>query len=134
MDDERMCFRNLGCCSYNIGLYIHFMVLISSYSNPSWSTQAYMYVRDIVEEGAERRYGLVADMLELDHKVATQLLVNDGDWDGAWFILEEVTVVRGLQLNLQIWREGAQTTRGERGCYCRRLFSPSTVSHCTRLR
>ena len=74
-----------------------------------------LYVRDIVEEGAERRHGLVADVLELDHKVATQLLVNDGDWDGAWLILEEVTVVRGLQLNLQIWREGAQTTRGERG-------------------
>ena len=29
-----------------------------------------LYVRDIVEEGAERRYGLVADVLKFDHEMA----------------------------------------------------------------
>ena len=43
-------------------------------------------------------------MLELDHEVTSQLLINDGHRDGTRLVLQEVPIVCGLQLYLQVWR------------------------------
>ena len=56
--------------------------------------------RDIVEERAERRYGLVPDVLKLHHKMSSQFLVDDGHGEGTRLVLQKVPVVRGLQLYL----------------------------------
>ena len=56
--------------------------------------------RDIVEESAERRYGVVPYVLELHHQMSPQFLINDGHRDRTGLVLQEVPVVRGLQLDL----------------------------------
>ena len=58
---------------------------------------------------------MVADVLELDHQVVAQFLVHHGDSHGAGLILKEVAIVRGLKLDLQIWRTHKEREGGGGG-------------------
>ena len=45
---------------------------------------------------------MVANVLELNHQMTPQLLIDDSHWDRAGLVLQEVSIVSRLQLHLQI--------------------------------
>lgn len=59
-------------------------------------------VRDVIEERAERLHGMIAHMLELDDQLLAQLVVDDGHGQRAGFVGQELPVIGGLQVQLEI--------------------------------
>lgn len=59
-------------------------------------------VRDEVEERGQRLDGMVAQMLELDHQLLAQLVVDDADGQRRRLVGQELAVVGALQMQLQI--------------------------------
>lgn len=59
-------------------------------------------VSDEVEEGRERLDGVISHVLELNHKLFAQLIVDDRHSQRRWLIGEELSVIRALQMKLQI--------------------------------
>lgn len=60
-------------------------------------------VRDVVQEGGQRLDRMVAHVLELDHQLLAQLVVDHGHGQRGRFVREELPIVRTLQVQLQIW-------------------------------
>uniref|UniRef100_A0A8W7PC19 Uncharacterized protein n=1 Tax=Anopheles coluzzii TaxID=1518534 RepID=A0A8W7PC19_ANOCL len=59
-------------------------------------------VRDVVQEGGQRLDRMVAHVLELDHQLLAQLVVDHGHGQRGRFVREELPIVRTLQVQLQI--------------------------------
>lgn len=59
-------------------------------------------VRDEVQEVGQRLDGMVAHVLELDHQLLAQLVVDDGDGQRRRLVGQEAAIVRALQMQLQI--------------------------------
>ena len=51
---------------------------------------------------------MVAHVLELGDELLAQLVVDDGDLQRRRHVGQEVAVVRRLQVQLQIWKQGGE--------------------------
>lgn len=59
-------------------------------------------VRNEVEEVRQRLHGMIAHVLELDHQLLAQLVVDHGHRQGRRLVGQETAIVRALQVQLEI--------------------------------
>lgn len=60
-------------------------------------------VRDEVQEGGQRLHGMIPQVLELNHELLAQLVVDGGHGQGRWLVGQELAVVGALQVQLQVY-------------------------------
>lgn len=59
-------------------------------------------VRDEVQERGQRLHSMIPQVLELNHELLAQLVVDGGHGQGRWLVGQELAVVGALQVQLQV--------------------------------
>jgi len=55
-------------------------------------------LRDVIKKGREWSNGLIPQMLELDHQLLLQFIVNDRDKKGTRLVGQEIAIVCSLEM------------------------------------
>lgn len=63
-----------------------------------------LYARHVLEELLQRPFGVRSDIVELFHEPVRRFRADGGGLDGRGFILKEVAVVCGRELQFDIWQ------------------------------
>lgn len=76
--------------------------LVQGAGNQQDDVVDHVTVRNVVEECAERLHGMIAHMLEFNDEFLAQLVIDDRHGQRAGLVGQKLTVVGGLQMQLEI--------------------------------
>lgn len=61
-------------------------------------------VSDKVQEGGQRLYSVIPHVLEFNHQLLPQFIINHGHRERGGLIGQELTIISTLKMELQVWK------------------------------